>query len=131
MKAMVSFVIFLLAVISGGGVATAQDKAAGEAAFSSNCQGCHAVGNGATNKFGPHLNGLDGRQAGAVAGYLYSPALKSAGFAWDQANFTAFMQNPRAKVPGNKMVVSGLKDDAEIAALWAYLSGFNADGSSK
>ena len=51
-----------------------------------------------------------------VAGYQYSPALKSAGFTWDQASFTDFMQNPRTKVPGNKMAVAGIKDQSEIAA---------------
>ena len=41
------------------------------------------------------------------------------------------MQNPRAKVPGNKMAFAGMKDQSEIASLWAYLAHFNADGSSK
>ena len=86
---------------------------------------------GAKNKMGPELNGLAGRKAGAVAGYQYSPALKNSGFAWDQSSFAAFMQNPRTKVPGNKMAFAGMKDQAEIASLWAYLARFNADGSSK
>jgi cytochrome c len=74
---------------------------------------------------------LAGRKAGAVAGYQYSPALKASGFAWDQASFAAFMQNPRTKVPDNKMAFAGMKDQAEITSLWAYLMRFNADGSSK
>jgi len=89
------------------------------------------VGAGAKNKLGPELNGLDGRKAGTVAGYLYSPVLKNASFAWDQTSFAAFVANPRGKIPGNKMVFAGLKDQTEVANLWAYLSHFNTDGSSK
>jgi cytochrome c len=74
---------------------------------------------------------LAGRKAGAAAGYQYSPALKNAGFTWDQSSFAAFMQNPRTKVPGNKMAFAGMRDQSEIATLWAYLSHFNVDGSSK
>jgi cytochrome c len=123
-------IVFVAAVLPGARAAIAQDSAAGKAAFSK-CQTCHAVGAGAKNKLGPELNGLDGREAGAAAGYQYSPALKNAGIAWAQASFTALMQNPRAKVPGNKMAFAGMKDQSEIVNLWAYLAHFNADGSSK
>jgi cytochrome c len=129
-KAIFSFVGFAVAVLSSAGAAVAQDSAAGKAAFSK-CQACHAVGAGAKNKLGPELNGLDGRKTGAAAGYQYSPALKNAGFAWEQASFAAFMENPGTKVPGNKMAFAGMKDQSEIASLWAYLAHFNADGSSK
>jgi cytochrome c len=44
-------------------------------------------------------------------------------------SFAAFI--PRGKIPGNKMVFAGIKDETEIANLWAYLSHFNVDGSSK
>ena len=130
MKAIVSFAVFAVAIVSGADVAIAQDSAAGKVAFA-NCQACHAVGVGATNKIGPELNGLDGRATGSAAGYQYSVALKNAGFTWDQAGFTAFMQNPRTKVPNNKMAFAGMKDQSEIANLWAYLSQFKADGSPK
>ena len=130
MKAIVSFAIFAVAIASGVDVAIAQDSAAGKVVFAK-CQACHAVGVGATNRIGPELNGLDGRATGSAAGYQYSAALKNAGFTWDQASFTAFMQNPRTKVPNNKMAFAGMKDPSEIANLWAYLSQFKADGSPK
>jgi cytochrome c len=130
MKGLALYIILAAAVLSKAGAAEAQDSAAGKAAFGK-CQACHAVGAGAKNKSGPELNGLAGRKAGAAAGYQYSPALKSSGFAWDQTSFVDFMKNPRTKVPGNKMVFAGMKDQAEIAGLWAYLAQFNADGSSK
>ena len=112
------------------GIAAAHDLAAGEASFRK-CQACHAVGVGAKNKLGPELNGLVGRQAGSTEGYQYSPAVKNAGFAWDRTSFNAFIANPRGKIPGNKMVFAGIKDETEIANLWTYLSHFNVDGSSK
>jgi cytochrome c len=124
------YIVLAAAVLSEAGAAEAQDSAAGKAAFGK-CQACHAVGAGAKNKLGPELNGLADRKAGAVAGYQYSPAMKSSGFAWDQSSFADFMKNPRTKVPGNKMAFAGMKDQAEIVSLWAYLTRFNADGSSK
>jgi cytochrome c len=129
------FAVALLAgvgavVVAGAGTAVAQDAAAGQASFAK-CQVCHAVGPGAKNNLGPELSGLAGRQAGTSAGYQYSPALKSAGFTWDQSSFADFMQNPRTKVPGNKMAVAGIRDQSEIASIWAYLSHFDVDGSSK
>lgn len=130
MKGLALYIILAAAVLSEAGAAEAQDSAAGKVAFGK-CQACHAVGPGAKNKLGPELNGLAGRKAGAVAGYQYSPALKNSAFAWDQASFAAFMRDPKTKVPGNKMAFAGMKDQAEITSLWAYLTRFNADGSSK
>src|SRR4029077_3048721 len=130
MKGAAFYVILTAALLAESDAAPAQDSAAGKAVFGK-CQACHAVGAGAKNKSGPELNGLAGRKAGAAAGYQYSPALKSSGFAWDQTSFVDFMKNPRTKVPGNKMVFAGMKDQAEIAGLWAYLLQFNADGSPK
>ena len=117
-------------VLTGAEAAIAQDSETGKTSFAK-CLACHAVGQGAKNKLGPALNGLAGRKAGAAAGYQYSPALKNASFAWDQSSFADFMQNPRTKVPGNKMAFAGMKDKAEIASLWAYLQQFNADGNQK
>ncbi len=130
MKRLATYPIFAAALLAVPGIAAAQDSAAGKTSFAK-CQVCHAVGAGAKNKLGPELNGLAGRKAGTAAGYQYSPAMKNAGFAWDQTSFAAFIANPRGKIPGNKMVFAGIKDETEIANLWAYLSHFNVDGSSK
>jgi len=109
--------------------AQAQDAAAGQTQFAL-CGVCHAVGEGAANKLGPILNGLDGRRAGSVEGYDYSPAIKNAGIVWNEASFKEFMANPSAKVPGTKMVVM-VSDPNAAANLWAYIKQFGPDGKPK
>jgi cytochrome c len=130
-KRLAACFMFAGALFAVPDIAAAQDLAAGEASFHNKCRACHAVGVGVKNTLGPELNGLVGRQAGTAEGYQDSPAGKNAGFAWDQTSFAAFIANPRGKIPGNKMVFAGIKDETEIANLWAYLSHFNVDGSSK
>jgi cytochrome c len=89
---------------------------------------CHAVGPGAANKTGPELNGVIGRKAGSAPGYNYSDANKNSGITWDEATFTKYIANPKGVVPGTKMTFAGLKNDADIANLIAYLKQFGLDG---
>ena len=112
------------------GSATAQDLAAGEQSFRK-CGPCHSVGADAKNKVGPVLNGLEGRKSGTMADYSYSEANKKAEIVWSEATFKDYIQNPMAKVPGTKMAFAGIKNETEIANLWAYLSQFKADGTKK
>ena len=107
--------------------AQAQDAAAGEKVFAQ-CRACHQIGETAKNAVGPVLNGLFGRKAGTIEGYSYSPANKNSGITWDEATFREYIQNPRAKIPGTKMIYAGLKDEQKINDLVAYLKQFNAQG---
>jgi cytochrome c len=110
------------------GTAQAQDAANGEKVFAQ-CRACHQVGETAKNAVGPHLNGLFGRKAGTVEGYNYSPANKNSGITWDEAVFAEYIKDPKAKIPGTKMVYVGLKDEKRVQDLTAYLK--QADGSGK
>jgi cytochrome c len=125
---MKSVILAAAALAATSGMAQAQDLAAGEQSFRK-CSPCHSVGEDAKNKVGPVLNGLDGRKSGTVAEYSYSEANKKADITWSDATFKDYIQNPMAKVPGTKMAFAGIKNDAEIASLWAYLKQFKADGS--
>ena len=107
--------------------ALAQDAAAGEKVFLQ-CRACHQVGETAKNAVGPLLNGLFGRTAGTIEGYTYSPANKSSGITWDEPTFSDYIKDPRAKIPGTKMVYAGLKDEARIKDLIAYLKQFDREG---
>jgi cytochrome c len=110
--------------------ASAQDAEAGKKVFTK-CAPCHAIGPGAKNKVGPEQNGLVGRKAGSVEGFNYSEAMKNSGITWDEAQLDEYIADPKKKVPGNKMVFPGIKDELERSDLIAYLASFNADGSSK
>ena len=122
-----SLVLSAALLLVGLGSAQAQDAAAGEKVFAQ-CRACHQVGENAKNAVGPVLNGLFGRAAGSVEGYTYSPANKNSGLTWDEATFRDYIKNPRAKIPGTKMIYAGLKDEQRINDLIAYLKQFNAQG---
>jgi cytochrome c len=110
-------------------VAAAQDAEHGKVVFNK-CRACHQVGEGAKNLVGPELNGLIGRKAGTVAGFNYSDANKKSGIVWDENTFREYIKDPRAKIPGTKMVFAGLKDPKEIEDVLAYLKQFGPDGKT-
>ena len=107
--------------------ALAQDIAAGERSWNK-CRACHQVGEAAKNGVGPQLNGLIGRHSGAVEGYNYSAANKNSGITWDEAVFGDYIKDPKAKIPGTKMVFAGIKNEQEIKDLTAFLKQFALDG---
>ena len=106
------------------------DLAAGKTAFNK-CLACHAIGEGAKNKVGPVLNGLDGRKTGTVADYNYSDANKNSGITWGEAQFKEYIKDPKAKIPGTKMAFAGIKSENEINNLWAFVSQYDKDGKTK
>src|SRR3954470_874440 len=118
------------AIFALGGAASAQDVAAGENSFKK-CLPCHSVGEGAKNKVGPELNGLDGRKSGSAPDYNYTEANKNSGITWNEAVFKEYITNPRAKIPGTKMVFAGISSENERNNLWAYLSQFDPAGKKK
>lgn len=92
---------------------------AGKQAFAP-CAACHAVTPN-TKKIGPSLHGVVGRKVAGLPGYNYSAGLKAKGGAWSPATIDAFLTDPRAWAPGNKMTYQGIKDPAKRAAIVAYL----------
>jgi cytochrome c len=125
--AMRALIIAGLMVFTGTTASLAQDAAAGEKVFAV-CKACHQVGETATNAVGPVLNGIIGRKAGTYTGYAYSDANKNSGLTWDEPTFREYIRDPRAKVPGTKMIYAGLKDEQKINDLLAYLKQYGPDG---
>jgi len=110
--------------------ALAQDAAAGKTSFNK-CLACHAIGEGAKNKVGPVLNGLEGRHSGSIEGYSYSEANKNSGITWNKETFLEYIKDPKAKIPGTKMAFAGIKNENEANNLWAYISQYDKDGKTK
>jgi cytochrome c len=122
---------FACAALAGSTiVAAAQeagDPAAGEKVFAK-CKVCHQIGEGAKNAVGPELNGVVGRKAGTASGYNYSTANKDSGIVWTEANLDKYLKNPRAMVPGTKMIFPGISSEKDIENLIAYLKQFGPEG---
>ena len=79
------------------------------------CQDCHSLDH---NDVGPRHRGVYGRLAGSLPDYDYSPALKGAGFVWDEASLDAWLTDPQAFRPGARMFyhLSDPKDRADVIA---------------
>ncbi|GMM51884.1 cytochrome c isoform 2 [Starmerella bacillaris] len=88
--------------------------------FKTRCAQCHVVDD--TNKVGPGLKGVLGRQCGTKDGFSFSDAMKDKGISWDESTFHEYISNPKKYIPGNKMAFAGLKKKADIDDLYAYIS---------
>ena len=88
------------------------------------CVSCHQIGEGATHRIGPQLNGILGRGIAALADYRYSKAMKKYATQnpkWNEATLTAYLGNPRKVVAGTKMSFAGLRRPQDIANVIAYM----------
>lgn len=101
----------------------ASAKAEDGAALFKKCSACHQVKKDAPSAVAPNLWGIVNRPKASQADFAakYSDAMKAKGGEWSYENLALFLHQPKAYVPGTKMVFNGIKDPAEIAGLIAYL----------
>ena len=88
------------------------------------CVSCHMIGDDAKNRVGPHLNGIIGREIGAIANYKYSKAMvryAATAKIWSEENLAAYLENPRKLVKGGRMAFAGLRKETDRANVIAYL----------
>ena len=130
MKTLTLTALAVVSSLATTSAALAQDAAAGEITFHK-CLPCHSIGEGAKNKVGPELNGLDGRRTGSAPGYSYTDANKNSGITWNKEQFLEYIKDPKGKIPGTKMAFAGIKNEKEANDLWAYISQFDKDGKKK
>ena len=88
------------------------------------CVSCHMIGDGAKNRVGPQLNGIIGREIGAIADYKYSKAMvqyAATAKIWSDENLAAYLESPRKLVKGGRMAFAGLRKEKDRADVIAYL----------
>jgi cytochrome c len=107
----------LLAFAAGPGMAA--DVEAGKTAFKK-CALCHTTEAG-KNKIGPSLFGIVGRKSASLDGFTYSEGMKKFDHTWDETTLDEYLADPRATIPGTKMIFPGIKDKVERDDVIAYL----------
>ena len=105
-----------LLAMSAGATAAA-DAEHGKALYQT-CAACHTE---QPDALGPSLKGVIGRQSAALEGFRYSNPMKRANLVWDEDNLRAYIQDPQAKVKGNRMPYGGLTDAKDVDGIIAYL----------
>lgn len=96
------------------------------------CASCHAVGEDARHKNGPHLNDLFGRAAAGLDDYQYSKPMRRAGadgLVWDREKLDVFIENPKALVSKTRMSFRGIDDANQRADLIAFLRAYSPSPS--
>lgn len=117
----VSLVLAAVAMSAISGTALAEGDAAAGAKVFNKCKACHTVEEGGKHKVGPNLHNIVGGAAGAAEGYRYSKAMAASGLTWDEETLSAYLENPRKFLKGNKMSFAGLKKTADRDNVIAYL----------
>lgn len=106
---------------SASTVHAAGDAEAGSRVFRS-CIACHSLEPG-RHMTGPSLAGIWGKPAGSAQGFeRYSEALQESGIVWGEHTLDAWLADPQALIPGNRMTFPGIDDPKARADLVAFLS---------
>jgi cytochrome c len=105
-----------------GPASFAADSKRGQELWEGRCTGCHSLDE---DRIGPRHRGVFGRKAGSVPQFNYSAPVKNAGFVWDDAKLDAWLTNPQALLPGQRMNfrIAKAEDRADIIAYLKSVSG--------
>ncbi len=115
----ISQLVLIFSLTLFGAPALAEDVAKGEKVFK-RCKACHYADK-EKNKTGPYLVDVIGRKAGSIDGYKYSKAMRESQLVWDDATLSAYLKAPKKFLKGTKMAFAGLKKEADIKNVIAYL----------
>lgn len=112
----------MLALAAAVDTAAAADVQHGQELYESRCGGCHSLD---ANRVGPAHRGVYGRKAGSAPNFNYSTAVKSSTVVWEEKTLDAWLTNPQALIPGQRMNfrVAAAEDRADIIAYLRQQSG--------
>ena len=120
-----SVISSLLLMTASIAMAQSSTSAAGSALkgkeiYDARCSACHSVDD---NRVGPMHLGVFGRKAGSVKSYSYSEALSKSKVIWNRDTLTAWLTNPEALIPGQRMGYSmdNAQDRENVVAYLATL----------
>ncbi len=94
------------------------------------CVSCHTFEQGGPNKTGPNLFGVVGNHLAHKDDFKYSAAFQTeqaSGKTWTYDALFAYLDNPKAYLPGNMMSFAGVKNLQQRADLIAYLKSISPD----
>jgi cytochrome c len=103
------------------GDAAKGDAAKGEQIFNTQCKSCHTLERGGASAAGPNLYAVFGRMSGTARGYGYSEVMRQFAIVWNDETLARYLRNPKADMPGTKMMFAGLRRKDQIDDLIAYL----------
>jgi len=114
--------LLAMLVAAAAADAAAADAARGQELYDSRCGGCHSLD---ANRVGPAHRGVYGRKAGSAPNFSYSTAVRSATVVWQEKTLDAWLTNPQAVIPGQRMNfrVALPEDRADIIAYLRQQSG--------
>ena len=110
-----------LTLAATAALAQSGDATRGERLFNQQCKVCHTLEKGGRNGIGPNLFGMFGQKAAAVDGFSFSEAMQKSGIVWDDKTMAEYLKDPKGRVPNGKMVYAGLKQQAQLDDMIAYL----------
>jgi len=116
----VAIVAALGVLVGVPGAVRAADVEHGKMVFQS-CAACHSD---KPDAIGPSLRGVYGRKAGSLEDFRYSNAMMRANLTWDDANLRDYINDPQAKIKGNRMPFGGLSDPKDTDDVIAYLKQY-------
>jgi cytochrome c len=96
------------------------DVERGRKAFEA-CESCHTLDRSEPELTGPTLDDVFGRKAASIPDFPYSDAMASLDWTWNAKTLDRFLRDPAHVVPGTAMESSGVRNDADRAALICLL----------
>lgn len=95
-----SIALALCLALPGAAPAQQGDAERGAALYEARCGGCHSLD---AHRIGPMHRGVFGRRAGSRADFEYSDALRNARIVWNAQTLDAWLRDPQALIPGQRM----------------------------